>query len=472
MNTPAKPATPDPARTFTFLGLFILLGAAVLVGLAFKAQRNKTQKQILSRDAHLIAAVAELETQRLRGKANAYFDALDFALAASDLEGIIGLTLFDKDGQPIAAVPESIILPSAPLESTPRSASAHWHPGFPMHSLFLDEKTNDHHPLIEVRVPLPDIDGEEHTTAVYWIDGSSAELEFGALDRDLTRRASLVMAGFIILISILLGFGHRQISRSKALHSDYRDALRQANADLILAAKTTVVGSLSINFLHGLRRPVAHLQNLLADIPDAADARATANRIHALLDHTANFLRDDISNGQVSYTASEILDELVRRHRQTAATRGITLETRTNASEGAEQIPAHDARLALVILSQLLEKSIHYICAGGRIDVEAGFGMWGWSFSVSDNGPGIPVTLRNSLFQIAAPEDGTNGLGLAISRQIARHMGGELDLIQSNAGGSTFSLRFPSARSRAKTAASAEQQEAEPAVETGKLAAV
>ncbi len=461
-----------PSQTLNCLGLFILLGSVLLVAAVFKAHRNNTQKQILNRDAHLIAAVAELERQRLLGDTPSYFDALDFALAASHLEGIIGLILFDKDGQPMAAVPETMAIPTAPLEGTLRSATAHWHPVFPIHSLFLDENTHVHHPLVEVRVPLSAIDGGEDATAVYWIDGSSAELDLNALDRDIIRRASLVIVGFVFLVSIVITFGNRQISQSKSLISNNQEALRRAHADLLLAAKTTAVGSVSIDLLHGLGRPVERLQDFLAGIPDAEDARAAAARIRAMLDSAAQFLRNEGSSSQVSYTASEILDKIVLRHRKAAATRGIVLETRTNATKDAGEIPARDAQLSLIVLSQLLETSIHYTCAGGRVSIEAGFGMWGWSFSVSDDGPGIPLTLRNSLFQIAAPEDGKNGLGLAISRQIARHMGGELDLIQSNSGGSTFSLRFPSARSRARIAASAEQQEPEPSVEIGKLAAV
>jgi signal transduction histidine kinase len=68
----------------------------------------------------------------------------------------------------------------------------------------------------------------------------------------------------------------------------------------------------------------------------------------------------------------------------------------------------------------------------------------------ADNGPGIPPELRKGLFhpfsRSAKSENGRKpgiGLGLALSRDLARSIGGDLSLEKSDSGGSTFLLILP-----------------------------
>jgi signal transduction histidine kinase len=66
---------------------------------------------------------------------------------------------------------------------------------------------------------------------------------------------------------------------------------------------------------------------------------------------------------------------------------------------------------------------------------------------IADNGPGIPQMVMGRLFQPfsgRASRDGA-GLGLAISRELARGMNGELELVNSSPSGARFSLRVPAA---------------------------
>lgn len=68
---------------------------------------------------------------------------------------------------------------------------------------------------------------------------------------------------------------------------------------------------------------------------------------------------------------------------------------------------------------------------------------------IADEGPGIPDRLLPKLFQPfsgSSARDGS-GLGLAISRELARGMGGELELAHTCENGSIFLLRVPSAGS-------------------------
>jgi signal transduction histidine kinase len=69
---------------------------------------------------------------------------------------------------------------------------------------------------------------------------------------------------------------------------------------------------------------------------------------------------------------------------------------------------------------------------------------------VSDTGPGIPHAERESVFGEfhrlhSAEQASGHGLGLAISRLIARLLGGDLTVSGEHGEGATFSLWLPAA---------------------------
>lgn len=66
---------------------------------------------------------------------------------------------------------------------------------------------------------------------------------------------------------------------------------------------------------------------------------------------------------------------------------------------------------------------------------------------VSDNGPGVPAMVVSKLFQPfsgSGSRDGA-GLGLAIARELARGMKGDLELASNSNAGAVFRLRIPAA---------------------------
>jgi signal transduction histidine kinase len=73
--------------------------------------------------------------------------------------------------------------------------------------------------------------------------------------------------------------------------------------------------------------------------------------------------------------------------------------------------------------------------------------------SVSDHGPGVDPEERELIFKRFHRGRETAGsagfgLGLAIGRELAERMGGELVLEERAGPGATFTLRLPAARAR------------------------
>ena len=72
------------------------------------------------------------------------------------------------------------------------------------------------------------------------------------------------------------------------------------------------------------------------------------------------------------------------------------------------------------------------------------------SIRFADNGPGIPAKWQRDIFRpfsrSARDVEGRKpgvGLGLALSRDVARSIGGELKLEKSDAHGTVFTLTLP-----------------------------
>jgi signal transduction histidine kinase len=67
------------------------------------------------------------------------------------------------------------------------------------------------------------------------------------------------------------------------------------------------------------------------------------------------------------------------------------------------------------------------------------------AIDVADDGPGLPPRALENLFRpfFGSARPGGSGLGLAIARDLMRAQGGDLVLIETTGGGTTFRLTLP-----------------------------
>jgi PAS domain S-box-containing protein len=104
------------------------------------------------------------------------------------------------------------------------------------------------------------------------------------------------------------------------------------------------------------------------------------------------------------------------------------------------------------ILLNLLSNAVKFTDAGGRIEVACAAAGAVVTILVHDTGIGIPADKLASVFEpfvqvdarLTRAQEGV-GLGLAISRDLARGMGGDLTVVSEVGVGSTFALRVPRA---------------------------
>lgn len=229
-----------------------------------------------------------------------------------------------------------------------------------------------------------------------------------------------------------------------------------ARLDTIEASRRRLLTDLA----HEIRTPLASMEVCVESLEDGAiEPGPEAWQILSSQIRRIARLADDL--GQVSAAEEgrlglvlepcdpeELAGEAVLAAREGFDRKQVAL-TLTPAS-GAPPVRADRNRIAQV-LGNLLSNALRHTREGGRVDVRVVVGDTTVAVEVSDTGEGIPAEDLPHVFErfyrvdTARDRDsGGTGVGLAISRAIARAHGGQLTAASGGPGtGATFTLRLP-----------------------------
>jgi signal transduction histidine kinase len=173
-------------------------------------------------------------------------------------------------------------------------------------------------------------------------------------------------------------------------------------------------------------------------------------QIERMSDFTSELLvfSKGVTPRPVTIDLREFVPKVTELARDSAAELGVALEV--VPANGSVRVNA-DPSLMHVIISNLVGNAMDAVSGSGaaqppRIGVEIGAsGGDGW-VRISDNGPGVAESIRPSLFEpfVSGKPSGV-GIGLALSRKIARAHGGDL-ILEASGGGASFLLTLPRER--------------------------
>lgn len=128
------------------------------------------------------------------------------------------------------------------------------------------------------------------------------------------------------------------------------------------------------------------------------------------------------------------------------ASRGVEVR----ATGALDAIAPVQPELLRHALENLLRNAASVSPKGGVVEVRVDVGDGRARLSVKDAGPGVPASIRSTLFVpfateevVAADRPRGVGLGLAFSREVARAHGGDLELLSSSDSGACFALTLP-----------------------------
>lgn len=142
-----------------------------------------------------------------------------------------------------------------------------------------------------------------------------------------------------------------------------------------------------------------------------------------------------------------LANELTGTHRAHAQTKGLGLTL--SVEEGVPASVVMDVQRVRQILNNLLNNAIKFT-DNGRIDMVVRVEGSKLAFDVSDTGRGIPRECQDQIFEkfrqldqfVTREHEGT-GLGLALARELAHLLGGDITVDSRLGEGSTFTLYLP-----------------------------
>ncbi len=185
---------------------------------------------------------------------------------------------------------------------------------------------------------------------------------------------------------------------------------------------------------------------------DIARIRRSQQHLLTLINDVLNFAKVDA--GQTEYRLTAVpVDEALRDTETMIAPQILAKGLRYSYKGGDKtaSVLADPEKLQQIVLN-LLGNAVKFTDAGGSITLSAKPAGNCIEISVADTGAGIPPQKLERIFdpfvqaerRLNQPVQGV-GLGLAISRDLAQAMGGEITVASTVGKGSTFTLSLPRA---------------------------
>lgn len=244
----------------------------------------------------------------------------------------------------------------------------------------------------------------------------------------------------------LMGFG-RDITERKR----YQDALERASRD-----KTTFISTIS----HELRTPlngIVGLSRILLDTDLTAEQTNYLKTIHVSAITLGNIFNDiidmdklerrkvQLDNQPVDFTS--FLADLENLSGLQAQQKGLSFVMDPTLPLPHKVVT--DGTRLRQILWNLISNAVKFTPKGGRVTVRIRYEEESClRFEVQDSGIGIPVDEQDKIFAMyyqvkdshgGKPATGT-GIGLAVSRRLAKSMGGDITVTSKPGEGSLFTL--------------------------------
>ncbi|MEY3001089.1 MAG: hypothetical protein RL648_1303 [Verrucomicrobiota bacterium] len=438
------PPNPPFARLLLILGLVVVLifSAAVLFGMSIV--RSEVRHKMLQRDAALLQRVAQYLYDSPEESDLADWDIVDLALDSSEIDGIVGVRVFRPLDTLIEQVPDTLYPVRLAPEDTRRLQNGQpvirYFEAYLLGALFMDGngvQASEDAPLLEIVIPLVNRRHEPVASIQYWIDGTSLKAEFAQMDRHLL----LWSIGFIFgggsIFGIVFLVARSRLTAMASLLATRNVALQQANRDLALAAKTSAIGAVASHLFHGLKNPLAGLKAYLKLTQGDAEAMEVANRMQGLIDETLAVLKTSDGEGNGTFSMEEAIGHL--RHKLDATGNSPVLIS----SKATGQLSGYRLQLLQLILRNLVDNALQAKPLDNRVEILFETVEDHLVVTLRDHGPGLPKHILPHLFEpVTSDKSGGNGIGLAISAVLARHLPGSLTLLDTSPQGTAFKIHI------------------------------
>ncbi len=250
--------------------------------------------------------------------------------------------------------------------------------------------------------------------------------------------------------------GTREVRLLSADFAAMRERITQTGRALLEAERLATIGRMASSVSHDLRHYLAavyaNAEFLAREDLTAADREELLSDISIavhgtteLIDSLLIFSRTGYGVQRTPQRLSDLAERAIALVRAHPDAEGVTI--RTELSEAGVAMALVDAKQIERALFNLLLNA----CQAARssqtapsVLMQAKVAADSLSVAVIDNGPGVPETIRQSLFEpfVSEGKQKGTGLGLTLSQSIAKEHGGSVRLMESAPGKTFFLISF------------------------------
>jgi signal transduction histidine kinase len=479
---------PVPRRTASPLGsvrfrlvLFSFAITTAAVGFVYLYVVPQLSSSLTAERLERLEAQGEEELDRLRVAAGQGLDQRDLSelvrRAAANVDARVTL-LGVRDGRPSFVIADSELESDAIDASYPAAEAA-----VSSNSVRSGIETVRGRRIGETAFPVPGPDGGGGGEAEGWIIVLSTPLDDVEDNVALIRRQTLIAGGIAILAALLAsylaaGYHARRLRRleraaERVAHGDFSvpipgagtsggDEVDQLAVTLDemqrrLRGLDSARREFIANASHELRTPIASLGGFVellddADEPDPETRREFVRTMRGQVDRLTKLSTDLLDLSRLDAEAMSLRTEefdLARAAEEAAGEFSAAAEQHGStiglAFEGPRKplVQADRAR-TIQIMRILIDNALKHTPNGTEITLSIETAAGASRLSVTDDGPGIEPRARERVFERFYTADAVSGsgLGLAIARELARLMGGDVEL-ETRRRRTTFTLSLP-----------------------------
>lgn len=262
-----------------------------------------------------------------------------------------------------------------------------------------------------------------------------------ATDTLLFSRAFFGIVGLFWALAVgwVMRFGFRSAIQ-KAI--DAREEVLHTHVET-----TRTLTTLAAEIAHELKNPLASVKGLAALVERDVDGKAKerievlrreVDRMQEILESFLTYTRPVVPLDVAPVRLTDLVHEVIALHEGMSVERnvGFRLDARPDV-----EVKADSKKLKQVLIN-LVQNALDVTKSGGVIDVIVAREGNGARISVMDRGPGVDDVARAFQPGHTTKEKGS-GLGLTVSRLVARQHGGDVTLTARDGGGTVAALSLP-----------------------------
>jgi len=246
--------------------------------------------------------------------------------------------------------------------------------------------------------------------------------------------------------------GSSEVAELATAFSKMRDELSASQERWIVAERIAALGRAASSISHDLRH---HLAAVVANAEFLYEAdklkldkheiyneiKTASEQMTDLLDSLRELARED---GAIS-PATASLDQTVRRAVDAVLTRPEFRNRVVSITASGEMTGVFDARKMERAFFNLVLNACEAASQQGRVQIQLQASADSFEVRVADNGPGVPPSIRSTLFApfVSSGKLNGTGMGLAIVNKIVRDHRGAVSVERTSDAGTVFLVQLP-----------------------------